>query len=308
VKTAVLFPGQGAQSVGMGLDLVEVSPAAARVYQRANEILGFDLADLCFHGPAEKLEQTDIQQPAIFVTSVAFLEASLERGARRERWSFGGGLSLGEYTALHASGAFDFETGLRLVRRRGELMQQAAEQSAGGMASLIGAEVTEAEALCDAAREGDVLSLANLNCPGQVVISGTRVAVGRAAALAEQRGWKAVLLPVAGAFHSALMQPAADGLAEMLRRSSIQSPCMPIIRNVDAEYYRDAEEIRRGLAAQLTSPVLWQRNVERMIADGVDTFVEFGPGRVLTGLLRKISRNVKGINVSTAAALATLSV
>ncbi|GIK16642.1 MAG: malonyl CoA-acyl carrier protein transacylase [Planctomycetota bacterium] len=304
MKTAIIFPGQGAQSAGMGLDLYEVSPVAKRLFEEANRILGFDLADLCFHGPAEKLEQTDIQQPAIFVTSVATYEAFLERGGKRESFAFAGGLSLGEYTALYAAGSFDFQTGLVLVRRRGELMQEAARMSAGAMASLIGAEAAEAEALCAEAREGAVLAPANLNCPGQVVISGTATAVSRAVGLAEARGWKAVRLAVAGAFHSPLMQPAAEGLGRMLEASRIEAPRIPVIRNVDAAYHADPADIRRGLAAQLTSPVLWQRDVERMIADGAERFIEFGPGRVLTGLMRKINRGVECVNVSTAAGIA----
>ncbi len=301
---AAVFPGQGAQSVGMGLDLVEVSPAARLVYERANAVVGYDLSNLCFHGPAEKLEQTDIQQPAIFVTSVAFFEAYLERGGRRDEFGFFGGLSLGEYTALYAAGAFDFQTGLRLVRRRGELMQQAATACRGGMASLIGAEEADARTICDAAREGEVLAPANLTCPGQVVISGHLAAVQRAIKVAESRGHKAVQLAVAGAFHSALMQPAADGLAAALAESTLAPPRSRVVRNVDAAYHATVADVRAGLAAQLTSPVLWQRDVERMIADGADTFVEFGPGRVLTGLLRKINRNVKGVNISSAASLA----
>ncbi len=284
MKTAIIFPGQGAQSAGMGLDVYEVSPAAKRLFEEANRILGFDLADLCFHGPAEKLEQTDLQQPAIFVTSVATFEAFLERRGNREAFAFAGGLSLGEYTALYAAGSFDFPTGLRLVRRRGELMQEAARASAGTMASLIGAEAGEAEALCAEARGGEVLAPANLNCPGQVVISGTAAAVSRA-------------------FHSPLMQPAADGLARMLTESRIEAPRIPVIRNVDAAYHADPADIRRGLAAQLTSPVLWQRDIERMIADGAERFIEFGPGRVLTGLMRKIRRGAECVNVSTAAGI-----
>ncbi|MCG3130556.1 MAG: Malonyl CoA-acyl carrier protein transacylase [Phycisphaerae bacterium] len=303
MKTAIIFPGQGAQSAGMGLDVYEVSPAAKRLFEEANRILGFDLADLCFHGPAEKLEQTDLQQPAIFVTSVATFEAFLERRGNREAFAFAGGLSLGEYTALYAAGSFDFPTGLRLVRRRGELMQEAARASAGTMASLIGAEAGEAEALCAEARGGEVLAPANLNCPGQVVISGTAAAVSRAVGMAEARGWKAVRLAVAGAFHSPLMQPAADGLARMLTESRIEAPRIPVIRNVDAAYHADPADIRRGLAAQLTSPVLWQRDIERMIADGAERFIEFGPGRVLTGLMRKIRRGAECVNVSTAAGI-----
>lgn len=299
-RLAAVFPGQGAQSVGMGRDVFEASPAGRAVFERANRVLGFDLARCCFEGPADKLEQTDVQQPAIFVTSIAIWEAFLEAGERADWFGRCGGLSLGEYTALHSAGAMGLEEGLRLVRRRGELMQQAALQSASGMVSLIGADEAAAGKLCEAAAEGDVLVPANYNCPGQIVIAGSKAACARAVEKAESFGCRAVSLAVAGAFHSPFMESAARGLHGVLHETLFAAPRIPVVANVSAGYHLgDAPAIRATLERQLTSPVLWQRCVERLAADGTTTFVEFGPGRVLTGLLRKIDRNLKAINVST---------
>ncbi len=305
-KTAVLFPGQGSQSVGMGRDVAESSAAARGVFDRANDVLGFDLARACFDGPSTELERTDVQQPAIFVTSVAIWEAWLETGGARETFVCSGGLSLGEYTALHVAGGVGFEDALRLVRRRGELMQQAALASPSGMVSLVGADEAMARALCDRARGGDMLAPANFNCPGQIVIAGDRAACERATALAGEVGCRAVPLAVAGAFHTPLMQSAADGLRPVLEQTPFTTPGMRVIANVDAEYHRDPTSMRDSLRRQVTQPVLWQRCIERMIADGVERFMEIGPGRVLTGLMRKINRNVPCTNVSTVESLGTV--
>ncbi|MEK7711114.1 MAG: ACP S-malonyltransferase [Planctomycetota bacterium] len=304
-SSAVIFPGQGAQAVGMGRDLAASSGRARVVFDRANEILGFDLAKLCFEGPADRLEQTDIQQPAIFVASVAIWEAFLEAGGVVDSFSRTGGLSLGEYTALHVAGAVTFEDALRLVRRRGELMQAAAVAQPSGMVSLVGADEKTAEALCAKARAGDVLAPANFNCPGQIVIAGSKIACERAVALADEFGCRAVPLAVAGAFHSALMSSAAEGLGPVLERTKFTTPRIPVVANVNAEYHVDAGAIRASLRRQVTHPVLWQKCIERMIADGCDRFVEIGPGRVLTGLMRKINRSVTTINVSTADAISS---
>lgn len=305
MSTAVIFPGQGAQSVGMGRDVADASTAARAVFDRANDVLGFDLARVCFDGPAAELERTDIQQPAIFVTSVAIWEAWLEAGASQESITHCGGLSLGEYTALHVAGAVSFEDALRLVRRRGELMQQAAVASPGGMVSLVGADEAAAGALCERARGDDVLAPANFNCPGQIVIAGSRSACERAVTLAGEFQCRAVPLAVAGAFHSPLMQSAADGLEPVLEQTRITTPKMKVIANVDAEYHCDPVSIRDSLRRQVTQPVLWRRCVERIMEDGVGQFVEIGPGRILTGLMRKINRNVPCANVSTAESIAS---
>ncbi len=308
---AVIFPGQGAQSVGMGRDVAEASPKARAVFRRANDLLGIDLARICFEGPADRLERTDIQQPAIFVTSVAIWEAFLEAGGRREAFSWAAGLSLGEYTALHVSGAVGFDEALRLVRRRGQLMQEASTAVPSGMVSLVGADEAAAQTLCDRARENEVLGPANFNCPGQIVISGSKGACERAVALAPQLGYRAVALTVAGAFHSPLMEPAAKGLWPVLKETTFSRPGMAVVANVDAGTHAEQAAIRESLRRQVTQPVLWRRCVERMVDQGADRFYEIGPGRVLTGLMRKINRKVLAINVSTrdsiAGALATLT-
>ncbi len=293
--------------MGMGQDVAGSSAAARTVFDQANDILGFDLARVCFHGPAAELERTDVQQPAIFVTSVAIWEAWLEAGASLESVTHCGGLSLGEYTALYVAGAVSFEDALRLVRRRGELMQQAAVAPPSGMVSLVGADEAAARALCERARGGDVLAPANFNCPGQIVIAGSRSACERAVVLAAEFQCRAVLLAVAGAFHSPLMQSAADELEPVLEQTRFTTPRMKVIANVDAEYHRNPGLIRVSLRRQVTQPVLWQRCVERIIEDGVGQFVEIGPGRVLTGLMRKINRNVPCANVCTVASIALVS-
>ena len=298
-RRAVIFPGQGAQSVGMGRDVAESSVAARSVFDRANDLLGFDLARLCFEGPPGELEKTDIQQPAIFVASVAIWEAFIEAGGQRDWFSWAAGLSLGEYTALHIAAAVGFDDALRLVRRRGQLMQEASLASPSGMVSLIGAEEGAARALCDRAREGEVLAPANFNCPGQIVISGSKGACDRAVQLAAEMGCRAVALAVAGAFHSPLMEPAARGLNGVLAETHFTTPALAVISNVGAETHGEPAVIRDALRRQLTQPVLWQRCIERMIEEGAAQFVEMGPGRVLTGLMRKINRRVPVDNVST---------
>ncbi len=301
--TAVIFPGQGAQSVGMGRQIAETFPRAREVFDRANDALGFDLAAICFAGPAERLEQTDIQQPAIFATSVAIWEAWRAGGGGGESITHAGGLSLGEYTALYAAGAMSFEDGLRLVRRRGELMQEAARANPSGMVSLVGADEEKARAVCERARGTEVLAPANFNCPGQIVIAGSKAACDRVPAVAEELGLRAIPLAVAGAFHSPLMASAAEGLRTVLEKVPFAAPHMRVIANVDGEYHGGSDAIRDSLRRQVTQPVLWQRCVERMIADGVRNFVEIGPGRVLTGLMRKINREVTCVNVGTIEAI-----
>ncbi|MFH0980494.1 MAG: ACP S-malonyltransferase [Planctomycetota bacterium] len=299
-KAALIFPGQGSQAIGMGRDVAGVSPRAAAVFARANDILGFDLRRYCFEGPAEPLEHTDIQQPAIFVTSVAIWEALLEKGLSLARFHAAAGLSLGEYTALYAAGSLEFDAAVRLVYRRGQLMQQAALASPSGMVSLIGGDQEGALKLCAAAAQGEVLSPANFNCPGQIVLSGAKAACARVVEMAEKFGCRALPLKVSGAFHSALMQPAADPLGEVLRSTPLREPRIPVIANVTAEPHTDPDQIRRLLQDQVVRPVRWQESMERLIAQGFDTFVEVGPGRVLTGLMKKINRQVRSMNVSAA--------
>ncbi len=305
VKQAILFPGQGSQCVGMGRDVAEASDAARDVFQRADEVLGFSLSGTCFEGPEEKLECTDLQQPAIFVTSVAIWEALRERGASVDCFGAGAGLSLGEYTALYVAGALSFEAGVRLVYRRGQLMQEASDANPSGMVSLIGADAEKADRLCRLAGQGQVLAPANFNCPGQIVISGAKDACVRALELAGEVGCRAVALKVAGAFHTDLMASASEGLSEALQAATIRPPRIPVLANVSGEPHGTPEAIRDALVQQLRRPVLWQRSMERLIDEGCTRFVEVGAGRVLKGLMRKIDRSKEVVNVGTAAELDT---
>ncbi len=303
-KTVVIFPGQGSQSVGMGKDVADASPAASAVFKRADEVLGFELSKMCFEGPESELTRTDVQQPAIFVTSVAIWRALVEREARADALlGASAGLSLGEYTALHVAGAVAFDDALRLVRRRGELMQEAAGAVASGMVSIIGGDESSVAALCAEAAAGEVLVPANFNCPGQIVISGAIAACERAVGLAGKHGVRGIMLKVAGAFHSPLMASAAERLGEVLDATPFVSPDCRVIANVDALAHGGAVGMRAGLRRQVTEAVRWQQSIEGLIAAGCDCFMEVGPGRVLTGLMRKIDRKVKAVNVSSAAGL-----
>jgi len=310
MKAAFLFPGQGAQAVGMGRDLYEGFPAARAMFDRAEELTGLALKRLCFEGPEEELARTDVCQPAIFTVSAAALACLLARlgPARAEalRPAYMAGLSLGEYTALYAAGMVDFDDALRLVARRGEAMQAAAVATPSGMVSVLGVDEAQARALCEAAAEGQVLACANFNCPGQVVLSGQADACRRAERMARDFGASgAVPLKVAGAFHSELMAPAAETLAGALRdvafrdppgpagAAAFASPATRVVANVDARPYAAAAEVQDRLLAQLVRPVRWQQCCELLLAEGVETFYEIGPGRVLAGLMRRIHRKAK---------------
>lgn len=304
--SAALFPGQGSQVVGMGRDVVERSRAARDVYDAAGRLLGIDLAKVCFEGPADALEATDVQQPAIFVTSVAIWRALEEAAPSACRYDAMAGLSLGEYTALHVAGAIAFDDAVRVVQRRGQLMQRAAEASPSGMVSVMGMEPAQVEALCAEAAAAGTIVPANFNCPGQIVVSGARAACARFVEVAEAAGARVVPLKVAGAFHSPLMQPAADGLREMLASVPIRTPTVPVWANVTAERHGDPDAIRAALVEQLVAPVQWQASIERLRKDGVARFVEIGPGRVLTGLMRRIDRTAEAVNVSDCASIEKL--
>lgn len=301
-KTAVIFPGQGAQSVGMGKDVAAAFPSASAIYDRANAILGFDLKSICFEGPADRLNATDVSQPAIFVTSVACWHVLQETGAAPEPSAMAG-LSLGEYTALHLAGWLDFDDCLRLVAERGRLMQAAAEATPSGMVSIIGLDEEKTAVLCKEAAEGEVLTPANFNCPGQIVISGTKAACERAVEIADKHGARAVPLTVAGAFHSAIMASAAAGLAPALKAANIKPGRIGVVSNVSADYHADPDSVRALLQEQVARPIRWQASIERLVSEGFDRFVEVGPGKVLTGLMRKIDRSVKALNYSSAAAM-----
>ena len=300
-KHAAIYPGQGAQLVGMGKDVAERYAIAADVFAQADDVLNFKLSQLCFEGPAEKLNATDIQQPAIFTASVALFRAAVDAGAiRADQFAAMGGLSLGEYTALHLAGALAFEDALRLVHRRGQLMQEACDQFPGGMVSIMGADEARVLALCERVASAGKVKPANFNCPSQIVISGDKAACDEAAKLAESFDAKAVPLQVAGAFHSELMRGAADGLKPHLAECEFHKPFCRVIANVNAEYHAEPRDMRESLYLQIFNPVRWQACVERLIADGCDLYWEIGPNRVLTGLMRKINRTAKTINLSSA--------
>lgn len=293
-RIAFLFPGQGAQTVGMGKRLAESLPAAHRLYDRAAEVLGYDLAKLCFEGPADELDSTVCSQPAIFVTSLAALESlRAESPDVVLACEATAGLSLGEYTAMVFAGVMEFEDALMVVQRRGAAMQEAADATAGGMVSILGLENVEVEALCEKARDGETLKIANLLCPNNVVISGSLAACERAAEMARSQGaMKAVPLAVAGAFHTEIMRPADQRCAEVLAEVPMRKPRIPVVSNVDAKPHDDPEEVRRILVRQILQPVLWEESMRYLIGQGLDQFYEVGPGRVLRGLLRRIDRNV----------------
>jgi len=302
MNIAFLFPGQGAQVVGMGADIAAAFTRAADIFRKANDILGFDLSDICFNGPAERLNSTEISQPAIFTVSAAILEVLKTADDTEEIKPYvTAGLSLGEYTALYAAGVIDFENALLLCHQRGKAMQQAADTTQGGMLSIIGLDEEKVARLCTCAAEGGVLAAVNFNCPGQIVVSGHKSACGRAQTLAAEYGaLKAVPLQVAGAFHTDFMAPAAEQLTKALSQCPIRDPGqVRVIANIDAHYYTSAADIAHGLIRQLTSPVLWQKCMQKLLDDGVELFYELGPGRVLTSLMKRISRKTKVINVST---------
>ncbi len=304
-KTAIIFPGQGAQVVGMGKDVAEASSAAREIFDRANSVLGFDLSKICFEGPADRLNATDISQPAIFVTSIAMWHALKATGTANElNPKAMAGLSLGEYTALHIAGWIEFDECLKLVAERGRLMQAAAVAQPSSMVSIMGVDEATVDALCKEAAGGEVLAPANFNCPGQIVISGSKTACERAVELAAKYEARAIPLVVAGAFHSPLMEPAAKGLEPALARSKITISQIGVVSNVSADYHADPEKVRALLREQVARPIRWQASIERLIAEGYDRFAEVGPGRVLTGLMKKINRSVKAVNYSTAADLA----
>ena len=293
-KVTFLFPGQGAQHVGMGKTIAERFPAARDLFTRAGEILGFDLAKLCFEGPAERLDTTVISQPALFVTSLAALEMlKAERPEVVQTCQFAAGLSLGEYTALVFAGAMSFEDGLRVVKVRGEAMQAAADAVSSGMVSALLLDANQVEQVCADAGSAGRIWIANYLCPGNTVLSGEKVACSKAAELIEQAGGKPIPLSVAGAFHTPIMQSACDKLQEVLKSVSIVTPRIPVVSNVDAQVHTDPEDIRNVLVRQVTQPVLWENSIRWLLSQGAAPFYEVGPGKVLKGLLKRIDRKVE---------------
>ncbi len=304
---AVLCPGQGAQSVGMGADFYEAYPVAAGVYDAADEILKFKISQICFKGPEETLQATDNAQAAIFVTSVAIYRVLESLGKLPAAPAAYAGLSLGEYTALHLAGAISFEDALRVVRARGVLMQQAAVENPSTMLALIGADEAAAHQICAEAKAFGVIVPANFNAPGQIVLSGQMEACTQAAAIAAERGFRSVPLNVAGAFHSPLMQKAADAMAVVLEPVTFGPAAAPVISNVTAEAHGSTGmEIKLLLVNQIVASVRWQQSIEALEKSGITRFVEIGPGRTLAGLMRKINRKANLANVSTVADVAGL--
>lgn len=290
MAAAYLFPGQGSQYVGMGSDHYQNSVTVKEYIDSANDILGIDLKKIMFEGPEEKLKQTEFTQPAIFLHSVALYKTL---GAAPDMVA---GHSLGEFSALVACGAVEFSDALKIVRRRGQLMQQAGIDNPGTMAAIIGMEDAEVEKFCKQASEktGKEVIAANYNCPGQLVLSGDTEAVEKAVEIAKESGCRlAKLLPVSGAFHSSLMQPAYDGLKDELERLSISEPICPVYSNYTAEPTENPEEIRSNVLNQLLNPVRWTQTLQNMHKDGADTFIEVGPGKVLQGLVKRTLKDVK---------------
>jgi [acyl-carrier-protein] S-malonyltransferase len=300
-KIAFLFPGQGSQYPGMGRALAESFSAARRVFDTADAALGFPLSRLCFEGPADQLQLTANTQPAILTVSAAAAAVLTGKGVRP---AFVSGHSLGEYSALVAAGAIRLEDAVRLVRRRGQYMQEAVPAGQGAMAALLGIELAAVEAICSESAQGDVVSPANLNSPGQIVIAGHAAAVQRALELAKLRGAKrAILLNVSAPFHCALMKPAADRLAVDLDLLAIAFAEAQLVNNADAEITRSPAVIRNGLMRQVTAPVRWAESMQNLIAEGVELFIEVGPGKVLSGLMRQIDRNARSLHVEDPASL-----
>jgi [acyl-carrier-protein] S-malonyltransferase len=299
-KVALLFPGQGAQYVGMGQEVALATPAAMQLFDRASTVLGYDLLALCREGPESKLNATDVSQPAIYVASLAALARLREQepGLMNEVVA-AAGLSLGEYTALTCAGAWSFEDGLRVVMRRGQAMQAAAEATPSGMVSILGMEVPAIEALCQQAASVGRLQIANYLCPGNTVVSGDLAACEEVEKRAAAAGaLKTVRLAVAGAFHTALMKPADQALAQVLATVTLRDTVLPVWSNVDAQPHTQAAEFRSLLVRQVLEPVQWEATMRGLLAAGVDKFYEVGPGRVLAGLLKRIHRKVDCVNVA----------
>ena len=297
-RTAFLFPGQGAQFVGMGRTAVSQTAAAARLFAEASEILGYDLLQICLEGPKDRLDSTAVSQPAIYVASLAGLEQLRQESPEVVAGAeYCAGLSLGEYTALTFAGALSFADGVRLVQRRGAAMQAAADANPSGMVSILMLDRPQVEALCGQSRDAGPLWVANYLCPGNTVLSGSKEGCARALELAEEQGAKTATLAVAGAFHTELMRPADQRLAEALRETRFEGARIPVFSNVDAQPHQAAGDFPDLLVKQVLAPVLWEDCVRGLLAAGVDKFYEIDPGKVLKGLLKRIDRKVECVTV-----------
>jgi [acyl-carrier-protein] S-malonyltransferase len=293
-KTAFVFPGQGSQYPGMGREISEKYPTARAAFDEADAALDFPISRLCFEGPEEDLKLTENTQPAILTTSIALFRLFAEKGMRPD---FVAGHSLGEYSALVAAGSLQLPEAVKLVRRRGRYMQEAVPVGVGAMAAILGLDLAAVQSVCEKAAEGQVVSPANLNSPGQIVIAGNREAVERAVSIAKQDGAKrAILLQVSAPFHCALMMPAEQRLAPDLDACAFADLRFPLVTNVDAQSIKAGAEARSGVKRQVSRPVRWQETIERLLEEGVRTFVEIGPGKVLLGLIRSIDKSVTMLN------------
>lgn len=304
-KTAFVFPGQGAQAVGMAKDVYDAIPASRAIFEQGDEALGFALSSLVFEGPDSELKMTVNTQPALLTASTALLEALKGKGLEAD---YVAGHSLGEYSALVAAGVLSYTDAVKLVRLRGRFMEEAVPNGQGAMAAVLGAERDNLAALCASISETDgPVELANVNCPGQIVVSGSQAGVNAVVQRAKEAGAKrAIPLEVSGPFHSSMMKEAAERLEAELLKTEFKAPTVPVVVNVTALPVTDPEELRQLLVRQVYSPVLWQDSVERLIAEGVDTFVEIGSGSVLAGLIRKIDKNVKVIGINSLASIEAL--
>jgi len=295
-ETAFVFPGQGSQFAGMGRDVADAFPAARRVFDDIDAALGFSISQLCFEGPDDQLKLTENTQPAILAVSSAIHAVLEERGATRR--DVVAGHSLGEYSAIVSVGGLTPAEAAQIVRMRGRFMQEAVPVGTGGMAALIGPSVDEARAICDEAAEGEILSVANINAPGQIVIAGTKSAIDRAIVVAKAHGVRRALpLPVSAPFHCELMKPAEERLRPLLEDADFKDLWMSLVSNVDASPIGTATAVRNALVRQVASPVRWVESVQKMVAMGVKRFVEIGPGNVLTGLIKRIDSSVELVNI-----------
>jgi len=295
-KVAFIFPGQGSQSVGMGQDIASHSAKAKAVFDKANEVLGYDLQKLCFFGPEEELKATYHTQPALVTTSIALLEAGKQELPKPD---FVAGHSLGEYSALVAAGVLSFEDAVYAVRKRGELMDYAVPFGKGSMAAVLGADTALIQETCEAVlKQGKTVGIANINCPGQIVISGVKEGVSEVSTLLKENGVKKIIeLSVSGPFHSDLMRPASEKLQSVLDELTFTDASVPVITNIDGKEKKDASDLKSALISQVYSSVQWEESIQYMIGQGVDTFIEIGSGKVLTGLVKKIDRNCKMFNI-----------